>query len=116
MVEGGLRSACLKAGKLFIEGEILTRDKFKALFLASVKIPDDICTNCPSMMVVETDFGDCYKYTFLIDYLATIIYCYRCSFDVLKPGYKPSGFITTNVGIEEWKMNKPINYIETELY
>jgi hypothetical protein len=100
LVEGAMESACHKAGKLFIQGEILTRDKFKELFLSSVKIPEDICTNCSSMMVVETEYGKHYKYTFLINYLAGIVYYYRCSFEVLVPG-NSTGFITTNVWIEE---------------
>ncbi|HBL74364.1 MAG: hypothetical protein A2W90_19780 [Bacteroidetes bacterium GWF2_42_66] len=58
LVEGALESACFKAGKLFVQSEVLTRDKFRELFLSSEKIPKDICTNCASMMVVEFDYGD----------------------------------------------------------
>jgi hypothetical protein len=116
LIEGALESSCYKSGKLFIQGEILTRDKFKELFLSGEKIPEDICTNCPSMMVVETDYGDEIKCSFLIDYLASKYYCYRCSFVVKKPGGKhaESAYITTNVLVEEWERNKPIDYMEFE--
>ena len=115
-IEGALESACYKAGKLFAQGEILTRDKFSDLFLSSDKLPEEICTNCPSMMVIESDFGDEIKYLFLIDYMASKLYCYRCSFVMkkLEDKHSDSGFITTNVMLEEWEWKKPIDFIEID--
>lgn len=40
LIEGGLRSACHKAGKIFIQGEFITCEKFRELFISSVKLPD----------------------------------------------------------------------------
>ena len=114
VVEGALESACSKAGKLFIQNEILTRDKFRELFLSSEKLPKSTCTNCPSMMVVESYYGDEIKYSFLINYLASKYYWYRCSFVMRKPGGKHdgSGYITTHVLVEEWEWDRPIDYTD----
>jgi hypothetical protein len=118
LIEGGLESACYKAGKIFIQGEFITCEKFRELFSTSVKLLDIDTINCPSMKYVETEFGKNRSFTFLIDLFKGSIYYYRCSFYVTVPGGKHSnsGCYTNRVSVEKWKMDCPVDFEPNNLY
>lgn len=112
LIEGGLESACHKAGKIFIQGEFVTCEKFRELFISSVKLPDIDLINCPSMKYLETDFGKDRRFTFLIDVFTGSLYYYRCTFNVTLPGGKhsESGCFVNDVGVEKWKWNWAVDF------
>lgn len=118
LIEGGLQSACHKAGKLFIQGEFITCEKFRELFISSVKLPDIDLINCPSIKYLETDFGKDRRFTFLIDLFTGSVYYYRCSFNVTVPGGKHSGSgcYVNDVGVEKWIWNWAVDFNPHEYY
>lgn len=118
LIEGGLQSACHKAGKLFIEGEFITCEKFRELFISSVKLPDIDLINCPSMKYLETDFGKDRRFTFLIDLFTGSVYYYRCTFNVTVPGGKHSGSgcFVNDVGVEKWIWNWAVDFNPDEFF
>lgn len=118
LIEGGLESACHKAGKLFIQGEFITCEKFRELFISSVKLPDIDLINCPSMKYLETDFGKDRRFTFLIDLFTGSIYYYRCSFNVTVPGGKHSGSgcYVNDVCVEKWKWDWSVDFNLDEFF
>ncbi|MDP2890111.1 MAG: hypothetical protein Q8P34_14240 [Bacteroidota bacterium] len=118
LIEGGLESACNKAGKMFIQGEFITCEKFRELFISSVKLPDIELINCPSMKYVETDFGKDHRFIFLIDLFTGALYYYRCSFNVTVPGGKHSGSgcYINDVGVEKWKWDWAVDFNPDEFY
>lgn len=111
LIEGGLRSACHKSGRIFIQGEFVTCEKFRELFASCVKLPD-IDINCPSMMYIEECYGNDRRFAFLIDMFTGSIHSYRCSFNITIPRGKHSGSgcIVTDVCVEKWEYGLSINY------
>lgn len=118
LIEGGLESACHKAGKIFIQGEFVTCEKFRELFVSSVKLPDIDLINCPSMKYVETDFGQDRRFAFLIDICTGSVYYYRCTFNVTVPGGKHSGSgcYINDVSVEKWKWDWAVDFNPDEFY
>ena len=108
LIEGGLESACHKAGKLLVQGEFVTRQKFLELFLESVKRQDYNCINCTELMYTEHD-SNRWSYCVLFDILTDCLYFYRCSFTINFPDKDFKGQDNNMISIEEWEMNKPID-------
>ena len=111
-IEGGLSSACHKAGNQFIADGILTCVQFEEIIVARLKVEPVNC-HCYSRMYVEDDSKNFVQY-FLVSLFSLIPYCYRCGFMVRKPDGKHEGgsLYISHVWVEEWDLNKKIEYRE----
>jgi hypothetical protein len=112
VIKESLRNACYKAGKLFTVGEFVTREKFTEIIKENTKLTLLFCS-CPSLMYVEYSRAHA-RYTVLVKISSQFEHYFRCSFNIVVPGEKfsVSQPIITGVALEEWKMEKLIDYID----